>query len=487
MAVIFSFCNEEKIPEGEVLAQTFCSSCHAFPEPQLLDRPTWEKYILPRMGQFMGIYQNEKQRDSLVEKGPAQAIIEAASIFPRKPALSTKEWLAIQAFYLKHAPDTLAADSMVSRSTTRFQAKFPNLFLSPPSTTFVSIEKEGLFFADANKQLFFQLDQQLEVSKQAKIGEGVVHSHRTADAFWLTTMGSFSPTDQAKGAIFRLSTDPKQASGIAIDQLQRPVHASYADFNQDGFLDVLVCEYGKWTGALSLWLQDAQGDFQRRNLLNRSGAIATQIIDLNQDGLLDFMALFGQGDESIQWFVNKGNLQFVPQKIVSLSPSHGSSSFALYDFNADGRQDIIYTAGDNADFPPILKPYHGVYIYLQQDDFQFQQAHFLPLPGAYRAIPADYDLDGDLDIAAISFFPDYVNAHQDFVLFEQTDSGFQATTMDLGEMGRWIVMDHGDIDQDGDEDLLLGALTFEAPQKPELIQKWVKNGIPFVLLENQTK
>jgi hypothetical protein len=50
-------------------------------------------------------------------------------------------------------------------------------------------------------------------------------------------------------------------------------------------------------------------------------------------------------------------------------------------------------------------------------------------------------------------------------------------------------MDAGDIDKDGDIDLALGSLTFEVVSKSRgnLINQWIENGIPYILLENTTR
>ena len=488
LLVLSSSCEEGAAPQdGEELAMLYCTTCHSYPEPESLDHSTWKEHVLPRMGQFMGIYENPNQRQALIEKGPAATFISRANIYPEQAMLSEEQWSAIQDFYLEKAPPILRIDSIAWETTDLFKIKYPDLYLSPPSTTFVSMEQGNLFFADANKKQLFQLKEDLSMDKQAKIGEGIVSLHSMKEQLWVTTMGSFSPTDNPSGFLFKLSSDPEVPSAIEIPKLQRPIHSTFQDFNNDGTMEVLICEFGKWTGALSLWIQSVEGQFNRTNLVERPGAISTHPIEINGDEFMDFIVLFGQGAESIQLFQNRGDLTFSASELVSLPPSMGSSSLSLFDYNGDGLQDLLYTAGDNADYPPVVKPYHGIYVFTQGEDQSFEQALFLPLPGAYKAIPSDFDLDGDLDIAAISFFPDYNRQGIGFVLYENTGAEFKARRLPLRQSGRWIVMDIGDIDADGDEDLVLGSLTFEAPQNPTLVQNWVKNGLPFAVLENQSR
>lgn len=489
---IFYQCStfEEDTKSGLVLAQSYCSTCHIYPEPDLLDRQTWKAYVLPRMGAFMGIYSAGYERESLIEQGVGGEVVQQANVYPKEPLISAKDWEAIQQFYLSEAPINLPAPDLPKSigNTSIFKLEYPEVFLSPPSTTFVELQENQVLFADANKGLLIRMDQADQILQQAKVGKGLVHLQETDQHIWATVMGSFSPTDNPIGYILQLAKDGPSSAKILIEALQRPVHSGYFDFNQDGLQDIVVSEYGKWTGGLSLHLQQKDGTFKSKRLINRAGAIKSEFIDGNKDGKMDILVLFGQGDEGFVLLENQGGGNFEQRPLLRFHPAMGSSTFSLFDWNKDGKLDILYTAGDNADYPPIIKPYHGVYIFEQQENFQFAQAKFLALPGAYGAIPGDFDLDGDVDLAAISFFPDYdSDAPIAFCLFERQEENFTLKRVNTKSQGRWLTMDAGDLDKDGDMDLILGSLTFEAPGHDSLVPQWVKNGLPFLRLENKTK
>ncbi|MEJ0083183.1 MAG: VCBS repeat-containing protein [Puia sp.] len=70
----------------------------------------------------------------------------------------------------------------------------------------------------------------------------------------------------------------------------------------------------------------------------------------------------------------------------------------------------------------------------------------------------DFDGDGDLDLAVISFFADYQKQPEEaFVYLENTgDFNFMPHSLLAGQRGRWLTMDVGDLNRDGKPDILLG-------------------------------
>jgi hypothetical protein len=368
----------------------------------------------------------------------------------------------------------------------QFRTRTPDWRLSPPSTTMIRFQPKGeLWIGDANTRKLYVADDSLRLLKAAGLAEGVVDIQPGPGGVFVTLMGSFSPTDEPSGSVIFLRENTSIAQ-LLIEDLQRPVSCVWDDFNRDGRLDAVVCAYAKWTGGLSYHQQEADGNFTKQILRSRPGAIRSYVRDFNRDGLPDVIALFGQGDEGIFRYINLGGGNFREETVLRFPPTYGSSNFRLSDVDGDQLEDIIYTCGDNADYKPVLKPYHGARIFKNNGRGEYAEKFFLPLNGAYDAVFEDFDQDGDLDIAAISFFPDFsARPEEAFLYFENTGRfQFVAHTFPEVNLGRWIVMDVGDLEGDGDLDIALGSLTFEVTPDRGEIDRWLKNKLPFLVLEN---
>ncbi len=217
---------------------------------------------------------------------------------------------------------------------------------------------------------------------------------------------------------------------------------------------------------------------------------ATQVItgDFNHDGWPDFMALFAHADEGIRLFTNDRNGGFRERNLLTFPPVYGSTSFQLADFNRDGLPDIVYTCGDNSDYSRILKPYHGVYLFTNQGGNRFKQTYFYPIDGCTKAVAADFDGDGDTDLATIAFFADFQEKpDRTFLYFEQKGpSQFQPHAVPVHTYGRWLCLDAGDWDHDGDPDLVLGNYARGFLNEPGFEPVWNRS-LPLIVLENRTR
>jgi hypothetical protein len=99
----------------------------------------------------------------------------------------------------------------------------------------------------------------------------------------------------------------------------------------------------------------------------------------------------------------------------------------------------------------------------------------------------DFDQDGDVDIAAISFFPDYKDSPEEGFVYLENKGGmnFEASTFNGSADGRWIAMDVGDMDGDGDMDIILGSMIF-GTYFTEYFNRWLEKGLSFIIIENTT-
>ncbi len=193
------------------------------------------------------------------------------------------------------------------------------------------------------------------------------------------------------------------------------------------------------------------------------------------------------------WYENDGTGHFQSHLLWKEHPVLGYNAFQWTDFDGDGKKDLVVASGNNMEMPdPPLKPAHGIYVYLQTGPMQFEKKHFLRMDGATKALAGDYDKDGDSDVAAISAYPDWrSNSPVAFALFtNEGDGKFTPTTIPASLSGQPITMDAGDLDGDGDLDVVLGGASWK-PMLPEPLQSKVVEGIAkvpaVVMLWNQTK
>ena len=494
-----SIVSDDEGIEGRRLALQHCQRCHFFVEPEALPKAVWQGFVFPRMGGLMGMHHAGVKTIIDLGRHPAekQMIIDAG-VYPPRAEMALKEWQVLVAYYIDRAPERLErpVDLVpIAPSSGLFQEAGFGYRQGDPNTTLVQIDEGSrrLFVGDMITSELSIVKPDLSRSQKIKMGSAPVHVEILEGDLWVTNIGFVNPSDfpagevtvlKGKGGYYSTSGPRK------LGKIRRPTHASYADMNQDGLTDILMSEYGNQLGSFTYFQAKESEGYQKIELMKEPGSMASHIRDFNNDGLPDVAVVHGQNREGLHIHYNRGDGSFSSSYALPLPPHYGSASLEFYDFNDDGHVDILATNGDNGDYQAILKPFHGVRIYLNDGKNAFDESYFFHMNGAFKALADDFDLDGDLDIVAISMFPDLNHRPEEgFVYLENDgDLNFKASTIKRVKDGRWLCMDTGDLDGDGDKDIVIGSF-IRGPSEvpPSYLKAWEEGQLPGLVLWNQTK
>ncbi|MCB9759811.1 MAG: VCBS repeat-containing protein [Alphaproteobacteria bacterium] len=295
------------------------------------------------------------------------------------------------------------------------------------------------------------------------------------------------------------------------------VHTAHVhDFDNDGYLDILFVNYydGNYSADSYIYYGSASGfSSSNRDEIAGVGAIDACVEDLDSDGYLDIvLANYYNGsnyatDPYIYWGSSAG---FSASNRTTLSGQRGARECVIQDLDSDGYPDIVFasyrystgtesttsyifwgsSAGwssadvtglsgyrtphvDIADvdadgYPDILLStyYDGNYStnsYLywgSSAGYSSSDRTNLGTLGAWDAVIADFDNDGNQDIA----FASYANASSDFsgnynyVYFQVTPGSFSSSNRNALQAYGTRYISAADLDGDGYTDLVTSNL-----------------------------
>ncbi|WP_339865941.1 VCBS repeat-containing protein [uncultured Algoriphagus sp.] len=473
--------------DGEQLANAYCAACHIKPEPEILDKKTWENKVLPDMRKRMGLTLPEDFGQPLPED-----LGVPPEVYSQTQLIRSKDWEKIYAYYLENAPENplpQADKEMPKTGIPGFEVTRPEFSrIKGNLSTMLRVHpRTGDLWLGDRLQALYIIDSQNSFAVKDSISTEVAPVDiiwSQDDSFELLTMGRMDPSTDTLGKVQRfLNVGSAWESAELLTKLIRPVNLAVADWNGDGERDRVVSQFGDHLGKLSIYLSGSSG--AKETILKAvPGARRTLAVDFDQDGDLDVLGLIAQAQEGVYVWLNEGEGQFREKSLLRFQPAFGSSDFRFEDVNQDGHKDIVIVNGDNADLSQILKNFHGVHVFLNNGDNEFEESWFYPMYGASGIEIGDFDGDGDQDFFVLSFFPAELKApQQSLIYFRQEKIGdFKPYVMSESYQGNWLTMTSGDTDLDGDIDLVVGAFEFD-----DLYKGPKNNWNPFLYLENKLR
>ena len=215
-----------------------------------------------------------------------------------------------------------------------------------------------------------------------------------------------------------------------------PERVLVADVNADGYPDILVANTG--SGTISVLLNNGDGTFQTQVTYAAASPVGLGVEDLNHDGFPDIVA----GDYYSNTFsvlLNNGDGTFAAA--VTYPTGGTPQTLAEGDFNGDGNVDIAVgnLAGNN------------VGIYLGKGDGTFSAAVTYPVGRAPQGVSVgDFNADGKEDLAVVNSTDNSVS-----ILLGNGDGSFQTqVTYPVGADPVGIVV--ADFNGDGKQDISVG-------------------------------
>jgi hypothetical protein len=461
---------------GEAAARRVCASCHAFPPPDILPRDKWGAKVFEMTGLALAGTGAPKGREIPLDIPVEEIVAYYESAAPRELP----------------PPDAWPEPSDGPVKFARHSMGLPGGLLPVVANVrlFTMKPERGMevFAADMSNGLVLRGSPARPAAGLEVVGRVPNASHTEAvdldkdgvQDLLVASLGGFAPGDYTRGSIVWLRGKPDHSfeAVTLASGLPRIADVRAADFDQDGDLDLVVAAFGwRAVGSTLLFENRSTGPlpvFVPREIDGRQGAIHVPLIDLDQDGRPDFVDLVSQHHETVVAFLNQGKGAFAAKPIYEAPhPGWGSSGIELVDLDQDGRTDVLVTNGDMFD-EFLLKPYHGITWLQNRGSFPFAERLLAPLSGVHRAEAADLDGDGDTDIVACTLIPGmakYGKPLPSLVWLEQVSPGkFERRTLEKG--GYHATLAVGDVDGDGDGDVVTANFQMDAPRTDTWVEVW---------------
>jgi hypothetical protein len=464
-------------PDGEAVARQVCASCHAFPPPDTLPRSKWSAKIFEMTALAVSGIGTPKGTDIPLDFPIEKIIAYYEGAAPRElpPPAAWPEPSKGPVPFARHSlggPAGLLPIVANVRLLTMSRQRGPEVFAADMSS--------GLVLRGSPARPETGLEIVARVPNPCHIEAVDLDNDGVLDLL-VANLGSLNPGDHKHGSVVWLKgrADGSFETRTLASSLPRVADVQAADFDKDGDLDLVVAAFGWREVGATLLFENRTTDwssprFEAREADGRQGPIHVPAIDLDKDGRPDFVGLISQHHETVQAFFNQGKNTFAARTIYAAPhPGWGTSGIELTDLDKDGDVDVLMTNGDMFD-EFLLKPYHGIQWLENRGRYPFTAHTLAALSGVHRAQAADLDGDGDQDVVAGALIPGMAKYGQplpSLVWLEQAAPGrFERHTLEKG--GYHATLDVGDYDADGDMDVVTASFQVDGQATGTWVEVW---------------
>lgn len=264
-------------------------------------------------------------------------------------------------------------------------------------------------------------------------------------------------------------TDVTHAAGVA--DPQSSFCAAWADYNNDGYLDLYIADGVIGDGAANvLYHNNGDGTFtniaESAGVANTGNSLGTAWGDYDKDGYIDLHVVnFGQSNVLYR---NNGDGTF-----TDVTPTTGmnlpvTDAFVTFFLDVDNDADLDIFISNSGSFQAFIAgqitgtaPHDGdrQVLYRNNGDGTFtdvtRESGLYHAFGAMGANCGDIDSDGYLDIYLATGAPQMGRLERDALFRNNGDGTFTDATfaLGLGNIGKGHGVTFGDIDTDGDVDI----------------------------------
>ncbi|MCR8666171.1 CRTAC1 family protein, partial [Aestuariibaculum sp. M13] len=235
--------------------------------------------------------------------------------------------------------------------------------------------------------------------------------------------------------------------------------ATWFDYNNDGFLDIYISDWGSEDEGNRLFKNNGDGTFTNvtsiiQGVLVNKHSYQSVPFDFNGDGWMDLYVANDYATESNDLYINNKGLGFTEEAATyGLDFSKDDMGIAVGDYNGDGAFDMYITAiGDNQLFEN------------QGNNSFVNKGRSLGVYNtgwAWDVVFSDFDLDRDEDLFVVNGFEFGSSGRYKNTYYENSIENFvsrlvdSSTRVGLGEETISVTEAVFDYDNDGDLDIFV--------------------------------